>query len=401
MQFPVIDDSFPRIVPSFRRLVKLLTECVDGGVDIECAINEYRECDANLGHLLGSFMNIVRLREIPQENGRLVLEIVGLFARISGAMSQLYRHMEANDTENAIASTAEVCRHLKHLEGANQRLKEACRSKGNYSSVPVIDNLLAAGNTVLEKQGDWDLLSGRLEFLIPEWNKLLESDNLPAGVAEHDAALDRLVACVNAKDLSSLSEVLEEVKSTGEALVKVQKVLSKKEDQVFACPRCGASFTKYERTCPSCHARMPEPVGSSTTLTEDAAMFDMMPDYVQKLFETVRLMTHNERQFYGDFRKAVEGFRQRAESALSQLEAISQQRVNASSQAESEAMERSFESAESGLSKFFDALDIFDSITVPVDQNAVETALEYVVAGIEDMRSMHALIQDFRSNNGL
>ncbi|MBQ7567342.1 hypothetical protein IJT17_00885 [bacterium] len=400
MSFPVIDDSFPRIVPSFRRLVKLLTECVEGGVDIECAINEFQECDANFGHLLSSFMNVVRLREIPQENGKLVLEIIGIFARISSSMSKLYSFMEANDVDNAVTCTAEICGHLKKLEAANQRLKEAGRSKGQYSSVPVIDNLLAAGRIVLDKKGDWDLLAGRLEFLIPEWNKLLENDSLPSGVAEHDAALDKLAACVSSKDIDGLEAALEEVKSTGEALMKVQKALSKKEEQVFACPRCGASFTKYERTCPSCHARMPEPISGTAALTEDAAMFEMMPDYVQKLFETVRLMSHNQKQFFGDFRKAVEGLRIRSENALTQLENLSLKQAQATTQAESEAMQRSFELAENGLTKFFNALEIFDTIVVPVDQQAVDNALEYVVAGVEDMRQMHTVIQDFRSISG-
>ncbi len=393
-----MDDSFPRIVPSFRRLVKLLTECVDGGVDLECAINEYRECDANLGYLLGSFMNIVRLREIPQEHGKLVLEIIGIFAKISGSMAQLYQSMSENDVEKAVAHTTEVCNALKRLETANQRLKEISRTHGNYSSVPVIDNLLAAGQIVLDSHGDWDLLAGRLEFLIPEWNTLLENDNLPAGVAEHDVALDKLVACVTSKDLDHLAEVLEEVKVTGEALVKMQKQLSKKEDQLFACPRCGASFSKYQRNCPSCHARMPDQVNSVSGVTDDAAMFEMMPDYVQKLFETIRLMSHNEKQFYADFRKAVEGLRQRIESALAQLEKLSMNKSQAKTREEQEAMDSAFESAENGLSKFFDALDIFDAIVIPVDKNAVEEALEYVVAGVEEMRHMHNIVQDFLNN---
>ncbi len=400
MSFPVIDDSFPRIVPSYRRLVKLLTECVEGGVDIECAINEFQECDANLGHLLSSFMNVVRLREIPQENGKLVLEIIGIFARISASMSKLYQNMEANDVDNAAISAAEVCDHLKKLEEANQQLREAGRSKGLYSSVPVIDSILAAGKLILDKKSDWDLLTGRLEFLIPEWNKLLENENLPSGVAEHDAALDKLTQCVNAKDYEHLEAVLEEVKTTGEALMKVQKALSKKEEQVYACPRCGASFTKYERNCPSCHARMPEPITSTAALTEDAAMFEMMPDYVQKLFETTRLMSHNQKQFFGDFRKAVEGLRLRSENALAQLENISKKQVQSQTQAEREAMQKSFELAENGLSKFFQALELFDSIVIPVDQRAIDEALELVVAGVDNMRQMHTVIQDFRSISG-
>lgn len=397
MSFPVIDDSFPRIVPSFRRLVKLLTECIEGGVDIECALNEFQECDQNLGHLLGSFMNVVRLREIPQEQGRLVMEIVGIFARISGVMGQLSQCMEANDVEGASVATAEICEHLKRLEAANQRLKEAGRSQGQYSQVPIIDNLMVAGQAVLEGKSDWELLTSRLEFLIPEWNKLLESGNLPPGVAEHDAALDMLADCVSKKDTDSLGAVLEQVKSTGEALMKVQKALSKKEEKVYACPRCGASFTRYERTCPACHARMPEQVSTTASLTEDAAMFEMMPDYVQKLFETVRLMAHNERQFFGDFRKAVEGLRQRSENALAQLERLSMNQNQAKSEAESETMQRAFETAENGISKFFSALEIFDSIVIPVDHEAVDSALEFVVAGVEEIRQMHTIIQDFQA----
>ena len=400
MSFPLIDDSFPRIVPSFRRLVKLLTECVEGGVDIECAINEFQECDANLGHLLSSFMNVVRLREIPQENGKLVLEIIGIFARVSSSMSDLYKNMEDNDVDSAVASVEAICGHLRDLENANERLREATRSKGIYSSVPIIDSVLAAGQLILDKKSDWDLLMGRLEYLIPEWNQLLENDNLPSGVAEHDAALSKLANCVNTKNYDQLAAALEEFKTTGEALMKVQKALSKKEEQVYACPRCGASFTKYERNCPSCHARMPEPITGTAALTEDAAMFEMMPDYVQKLFETTRLMSHNQKQFFGDFRKAVEGLRLRSENALSQLENISKKQTQASTQAERDAMHNSFELAENGLTKFFNALEIFDSIVIPVDQRAIDDALELVVSGIEDMRQMHTVIQDYRSISG-
>ena len=170
--------------------------------------------------------------------------------------------------------------------------------------------------------------------------------------------------------------------------------------QFVRCPRCGASFTKYERNCPSCHARMPEPITGTAALTEDAAMFEMMPDYVQKLFETTRLMSHNQKQFFGDFRKAVEGLRLRSENALSQLENISKKQTQASTQAERDAMHNSFELAENGLTKFFNALEIFDSIVIPVDQRAIDDALELVVSGIEDMRQMHTVIQDYRSISG-
>ncbi|MCR5660589.1 MAG: hypothetical protein K6G50_00475 [bacterium] len=390
--FPPIDDSFPRLIPAFGKLVKLLSECADGGVALDCAFNEFQECDSALGGMLEKFMNAIRLKEFPKDQGPLLSDLLQLFAGASHALVRLSEAMTNNDAEAAANIINHICIFLNKIEENNLILRDACKNANAFSEVPVINSVLTAGNAIIEGYGEWETLEERLGAIIPEWNKLL-SDNQPDEITRHDEALDKLANVVNEHNSEGLAEAMEEYKTTGEALVSVQDSIDN-ADSGYLCPMCGAALTVGAKTCPSCKTRLPEFLAEKTPAT-DAAVQVELPPYVQKLFDASEQLREDPNKFPA-FKKAVDEMRRRAASSQKKLDKINVQALGENmTQDEREALEGSYDVVRSGLDKFLRAIDAFDSLELPVDEFHLQCALEVVVSAVEDMRRAGSIVQGY------
>lgn len=390
--FPALDGTFPRIIPAFGKLVKILTECAGGGVQLGCTYVEYKECDGALGSLLGGFLNSLRLKEIPAECGAQVNEVLRLFSAMSVSMLRLLAALQRNRVPLAQQSCQDICAALLELERISGEISNVVNAvKSDYSDVPVVNCVLAAGYSVLEGRNEWDVLAVRLEVLVPDWNKILENKNLPAEVTAHDEALDNLVRVVQARDKERLPEALAEMKITGEALVRLQAV-PEVEQSLFLCPWCGKEVNENDRICPSCAQRLPDKMGEKCQ--QEGQLPGGMPDYVQNLFDVAKELPNNDKLF-GKFRRSVAELRRRCNIAINQLDKISPAGAKLSN-LERERFDGAYDLAMSGLDKFSRSVDLLEGFDIPVDRFHLQCALELVAAAVEDMRRVRGLAQSLK-----
>lgn len=401
VQFPALDDSFPRVVPSFRKLVKIMSECAAGGVSLNCAAYEYRQCDQALGTLLGNFMEVVRLKELPPEQVDSVNEILTLFAKISICMSSLESALGSDNAKLSATLINKVYDALKELEELNMDLKAAVGDRHLYSEVPVVDSLLRAGNFALETN-EWDALGARLQSLIPDWNEIVAGEGLPEEFALHDQALDKLVNVVNNQDLKALPEVLQEVKETGEALTGFDdsQVVEDTASQVL-CPFCGKPMMHGNSKCFACGARIPEAFEAANDQTKNggkggSVLPGDMPDYIQRLFEVAQDLPDNPKMFR-PFRRAVGELRRRVAGSASKMEKIAASKVKMTPEVR-ENIDGVCDLAGSGLEKFVKALELLEGFEPPVDRFHLQCALEVVADAVEEMRGVGGLAQKYRNS---
>ena len=118
-KFPALDDKFPRIIPSFKQLVKIVSECVAGGVSLNCTAYEFCQCDTAMGTALANFMEVLRLKELPPERNEAINQIILIYIRMSSEMAKLETALGMDATAAAISCISNVYTLLKELENSN------------------------------------------------------------------------------------------------------------------------------------------------------------------------------------------------------------------------------------------------------------------------------------------
>lgn len=400
-KFPDLNDSFPRIAPAFKQLVKIMSECVDGGVSLNCTAFEFHQCDVAFGTMLANFMEVVRLKELPKEQNEAIDEIILIFSKLSNEMSKLETALGMDASAAAIACVKKIYDNLKDLEELNMDLKAAIADRHLYSEVPVVDSLLRAGNFVLETEGaEWEALGARLEALIPQWNEIITGEGLPEEFTRHDRALERLVEVMNNRDLEALPEVLNEVKESGEALVNFDdSQLDKEEASSTLCPYCGKNMVKGSSKCFACGARMPEAfeVSGGSSKNEDGEISaEGMPDYIQRIFNVAKELPDDPKMFR-PFKRAVGELRRRVADSISKVNKMSSTKLKMTPE-QRENVDGVMDLAHSSIGKFAKAVELLDGFEPPVDKFHLQCALEVLADAVEEMRSVGGLAQKYRSS---
>ncbi len=401
-KFPALDDNFPRIIPSFRQLVKIMSECVAGGVSLTCTAFEFRQCDAALGTALGNFMEVLRLKELPPERNEAINEIVLLFTRMSSEMAKLETALSMDATAAAVSCVANIYDHLKDLEELNMDLKAAVGDSHVYSEVPVVDSLLRAGNFVLETNGaEWEALGARLEALIPQWNEIVSGTGLPEELIRHDRALERLVEVLNERNLEALPEVLEEVKASGEDLVNFQdSQIDTDSSSVVLCPYCGKPMVEGSKKCFSCGARMPEEFERDSIANKDSekgeAAYEGMPEYVQRIMDIAQELPNNAKMIR-PFKRAVGELRRRVADANSRINKMAASKIKTTPE-ERENIDGIIDLANTCIENLSKAVELLEGFEPPVDRFHLQCALEVMVKAVKEMRGMGGLAQKYRSS---
>lgn len=400
-QFPPLDDDFPRIIPSFRQLVKIMSECVAGGVSLNCTAFEFRQCDTALGTALGNFMEVLRLKELPPSQNESINEIILLFTKMSAEMSKLETALSMDATAAAVSCVNNIYKSLKELEDCNMTLKAAVVDSHVYSEIPVVDSLLRAGHFVIETNGaEWDALGARLEALIPQWNEIASGEGLPDELIKHDQALEHLVNVLNERDLGALPEVLEEVKTTGEALVNFDdSQVSESDAAVKLCPYCGKQMMDGSNKCFACGARLPEEfergVQSGAGAGGDDALPSGMPDYVQRVFDLAQELPADPKVFR-PFRRAVGEVRRRVADAHSRMNSIASSKVKMTPE-QRENVDGVVDLANSCVDNFSKAVELLEGFEPPVDRFHLQCALEVLANAVEEMRRVGGLAVKYRA----
>ncbi len=400
-KFPVLDDNFPRIIPSFRQLVKIMSECVAGGVSLTCTAFEFRQCDAALGTALGNFMEVLRLKELPPERNEAINEIILLFTRMSSEMAKLETALSMDATAAAISCVANIYDHLKDLEELNMDLKAAVGDSHIYSEVPVVDSLLRAGNFVLETNGsEWEALGARLAALIPQWNEIVSGTGLPEELIRHDRALERLVEVLNEQNLEALPEVLEEVKSSGEDLVNFQDSQIDTNSVTVLCPYCGKPMIGGSKKCFACGARMPEEFergsGADKGSEKGEAAYEGMPEYVQRIIDIAQDLPNNIKMIR-PFKRAVGELRRRVAEANSRINKMATSKIKTTPE-ERENIDGIIDLANSCLENLVKAVELLEGFEPPVDRFHLQCALEVMVKAVKEMRGIGGLAQKYRNS---
>ncbi|MBQ7529983.1 hypothetical protein IJT10_08835 [bacterium] len=403
-KFPALDDNFPRIVPTFKQLVKIITECVDGGVSLNCTAFEFQQCDQALGTILGNFMEVLRLKELPAKQNKSIDDIILVFCNISNEMSKLETALNMDATATVSSCVNKIYKGLKDLEELNMELKSVVVDSCEYSEIPVVESILQAGHFVLDSGGfDWGILRARLDNLLPKWNEIITGEGLPEDFLRHDRALEQLVEVVNNQDLESLPEVLEEIKDSGEALVYFDDSQVESEDNnqsVMLCPYCGKAMTSGSSKCFACGARMPEAFERTLglELQSNKSNIDVaqMPEYVQRIFEVGEKLPSDPKQFKA-FKRNVGELRRRIASASAKVQKLASMR-NKLNMEQRENVDSVLDLANDGLDKFYRALDILDGFELPVDRFHLQCALEVLGEAVEGMRGVGGLAQKYRDS---
>ena len=390
--FPPLDESFPLLIPPFRALVAVLTECQQTGTPFDCASTELQETDLALGAVYEAFKAALPGQDFSEGDDEIVADALEAFAGLRGMMSSLYASVAENDPEATARDTEAIAGQIRALEESLSRLRDSQARKPVLSPVPAINSILRAGRAVAEGRKTWQLLASCLEGLQPAWEALAGRDDAPPEVEAHGHALEELVRVVNAEDLGALEAALEGVRTTGEALVDVKTRMEAPPPEVaeFLCPRCGGAVGEWDRACPSCHARMPERVGEAPTakplgLTED------LPDYLQKLFNSAEKLRAGAGD-WEEFQACVAELRRRTEQSLGILDRIPKP-PDAVPQDELEACQASQESVESGLEKFFEGLGHLEALAPELDEQVLDRGLEALLAAVRETRQVAVYLQ--------
>ncbi|MCR4783102.1 MAG: hypothetical protein K6A35_01100 [bacterium] len=398
-KFPALDDKFPRIIPSFKQLVKIVSECVAGGVSLNCTAYEFCQCDTAMGTALANFMEVLRLKELPPERNEAINQIILIYIRMSSEMAKLETALGMDATAAAISCISNVYTLLKELENSNSDLKMAVDNSLTYSEVPVVDSLLRVGNFVLSTKGEeWEALGARLEALIPRWNEIVAGEGIPDELEQHDKALGRLVDACNNRDTSNLAEILEEIKKTGEALAHFDDSQVKDESNtVVLCPYCGKAMMSGRKKCFSCGARMPEdyerglePGGEDS---EDPLSRDM-PDYVRRIFDVGQALPENARMIR-PFKRAVGELRRRVTEASSRVSKMASAKIKMSPE-DREKVDSIIDLSTTCMENFTKAVELLEAFEAPVDKFHMRCALELVADAVEEMRSVGGLAKKYR-----
>lgn len=393
--FPPLDETFPLLVPSLRGLVEVLTQCKQTRTPFDCTQKELQEVDLALGALYEGFKNSIPGQDFSLDDEEIVADALEAFEGLRGMMASLHVSVSENDVEAVVRDVTAMVGQVRVLETCQARLRESESKRPVLSTVPAVNSILRAGRAVLEGRRNWHLLVACLESLQPAWNALASAGEVPPEVEAHGNALEELVRVVNAEELEALEAALEAVRVTGEALVDLKARLDQPPgpeppSAAFLCPRCGAQVGEWDRSCPSCSARMPErvpeaPVGMPLGLTEN------LPDYLQKLFnEAEKLRSGN-----GDwdaFQAAVAELRRRSEQSLEVLGRVPSPAPNTPVD-ELEAWHASQESVENGLEKFFEGLGHLESLTPDLDEQVLDRALEALVTAVRETRQVAVFLQ--------
>ncbi len=393
--FPPLDETFPLLVPSLRGLVEVLTQCKQTRTPFDCTQKELQEVDLALGALYEGFKNSIPGQDFSLDDEEIVADALEAFEGLRGMMASLHVSVSENDVEAVVRDVTAMVGQVRVLETCQARLRESESTRPVLSTVPAVNSILRAGRAVLEGRRNWHLLVACLESLQPAWNALASAGEVPPEVEAHGNALEELVRVVNAEELEALEAALEAVRVTGEALVDLKARLDQPPGPeppsvAFLCPRCGAQVGEWDRSCPSCSARMPErvpeaPVGMPLGLTEN------LPDYLQKLFnEAEKLRSGN-----GDwdaFQATVAELRRRSEQSLEVLGRVPSPAPNTPAD-ELEAWHASQESVENGLEKFFEGLGHLESLTPDLDEQVLDRALEALVTAVRETRQVAVFLQ--------
>lgn len=382
---PILDESFPTLIPALRDLVEAVARCQRTGRPLAEAAPALREADVALGGLWEIFEQALAWQELlPAEEG-LVARLRGSFGTLGGSLRRLEGELAGQRPEEAGREVATLVEHVRILEGGLRALRESGASKPLLSHVPAVQLLLQAGRSV-RRGGPWALLAGCLEDLLPSWEAVASQPERPPEVEAHGQALEELIRAVQAEDLEALDEALEAVRRTGEALAGEPAPVAAR----FLCPRCGGEVSEWDRSCPGCHARMPERVREAERPGEP----EDLPDYVQALFEAAEGLRAGD---WDRFQGCVEEMRRRALACLGLLERLPHPAPGVPHD-EWTAWNASQECLENGLERFFQALDDLDSLARSPDPQVLDRGLESVLEAVRETRQVGVHLQRLAEN---
>lgn len=401
-KFPVVDSSFPVLVPPFREFVKILRECEESGTPFACAKQELRVADAILAAFAAGFKQSVRGYDYDEEEADIIARVCSRFDVVGDMMMALYAILDGDDQETVVKGVAAIVEHLRFVEQAIRTLHDREASKEKYSSVPGIDALLRAGYAILEGRRDWGILETRLESMRPMIENVVAHEDNPPLLAEHCDAVVELFRVRAEEDIDALEQALAMVKETGEALIEERAAAAEEEEPVsnLLCPRCGASISPWDKNCPSCHGRLPERLEESVDRGCSTRQLEL-PEYVQKLFSVVERVRAGE-QCWSEYDSAVNELRRRVVQTRGQVDNIPPVPANAPAD-ELEAVDLSREAIDNGMSRFLQALDLFDSINpnAPLNVSILDCAVDAVIAGVEETRQVNVAIQRLLDARGM
>jgi len=393
--FPPVDNSFPTLVLPLRPLVELLTQCQQTCTPFDCASGELKEVDLALGVLLENFKQSTAGQDFSEEDDLVVEDALEAFDGLRGMMASLYISVSENDVEATIRDVQAMVGQVRVLEECQARLLQSEAARPVLSPVPAINSILRAGKAIQEGRKNWSLLVACLEALQPAWNALISGPEIPLEVEAHGHALEELVRVVNGEDLEALAPALEAVRVTGEALMGLKARLDAPpppppEPASFLCPRCGEAVGEWDRTCPSCNARMPERVPEGS-VGKPLGVTENLPDYLQTLFNQAEMVRAGNGDWEA-FQAAIAELRRRSEQSLAVLERVPAPPANVPAD-EMEAWSASQESVENGMEKFFEGLQRLESLTPELDEQVLDRALEDLLAAVRETRQVAVFIQ--------
>lgn len=386
LPFPDLDDSFPTLVPAFRALVEGLVRCHEAGEPFERAPKELRETDVAVRGVWELFERALPWRDLSAEDRRVVADALAAFAGLRTSLASLSAALAREEPGPVVRDVAVVAGQLRILQACLARLRETDAERPPLSPVPTVHLLLQAGRAVRQGRAPWRLLGECLDALQPSWEAVSSGVSLPPHVEAHGQALEHLAEIVQAEDLAGLDDALDRLRITGDSLLEPPAP----EVASFLCPRCGGSVGEWDRNCPSCNARMPERVGEGP-VSRASWQEEELPDYVQALFAAAEGLRSDQGD-WEPYLAAVAELRRRSLLCLGILERVPGA-PRGGPQDEWEAWQSSQEAIENGLERFFEALDLLESLASNPDPQVLDRGLEAVLDAVRETRQVEVFMQ--------
>lgn len=278
LEFPIIDDNFPVLVPPLAKFIEELVDCDDNCLPLKCADTYLRACDTVLSAFYSGFKRSVELSDYDENEAEIIAECFELLQRLGQILTVTYRSMQNNERDLTILNVIAIVESVRQLEDALHRRASYCFDKPKLSKASGLNDILEAGQAVLAGRRNWDFLSMRLERLRPAAEALYNSNAQIPNVDEHLTALQQMFEICAVEDTEHLPEAMERLKITGEAMLGLDYEESSKNIPSYSCPMCGANVQQWERQCPSCNAVMPDMSYERDIIP--ATAYDV-PDYLQ------------------------------------------------------------------------------------------------------------------------
>ena len=382
LQFPVVDDNFPVLLPPLGKLIDNLADCDAQVLPLNCAEDGLRVCDIVLSAFFTGFKHSIGKNVLDEREREMTAEILGVFARLGQIFTVTYRSVRNNERELTIMNVIAIVESLRELEGLLREQREYRYAKPKFSTIPGINAVLEAGNAVLEGIKPWDFLVECLERMRPAVEKMCANPYNPPYVQEHCEALKQLFLACSRSDGDNLPAALEAVKVTGEAFMAERTSQQNQEsDETFACPMCGSIVERWAKKCPHCNAKMPDRSYELEVVPSES--FEL-PGYLSTLNDLAEAL----RQGNGDWGEFALKVREIQTSTayihkrLGKMATVTSE----SSGEERDLVVTVHDLLQASTQQLEDGVQILVELSQPLDLAALDNGMELLVAAIDNTR---------------